>query len=130
MRLATIRHTGFAGHFICAQDCRFHLRTEVGGRYVVTTVGAMVFPHKEKDGWQEIGSGRLFETMVFKLGGPCDCPEKCGERKVSTSWSELDFQGYKTPADAVDGHNAMVTKWATKYNEEGDEASEREGEGS
>lgn len=63
---------GWAGHFICADDCRFRRNTLL--RYgkieiVVSTVGLMENPLREfgksKDLFCEIGYGRYYETMAF-----------------------------------------------------------------
>lgn len=57
---------GWAGHFICAMDCRFRRNTliQYGKKYiVVSTVGAM-FRMDEK-GIQQIGADRYYETMSF-----------------------------------------------------------------
>lgn len=64
---------GWAGHFICAQDCKFKRNTllECGiVKVVVSTVGLMTNPMKgvgagyEKK-YTEIGAGRYYETMAF-----------------------------------------------------------------
>lgn len=109
-----IKQLGFAGHLIVARDCRFHLTREVGN-VLVSTVGAYDPAHDrgKRKGWETVGCDRLFETMVFKLGGPCKCKEKCGARKVA-DWSELDFEGYNTAEAAQQGHEKMVRKWARK----------------
>ena len=82
-------------HFICSDRCKFVLATYVG-KYIVSTVGEMWserivreihadvhnlkwllenkhlkgdsfdFAYFKKFGYQEIGAGRLYETMVFK----------------------------------------------------------------
>lgn len=125
-----------AGHFICGNDCRFHLFTYVGG-YVVSTVGEL-FPDEStreiyvksrgivlegkgdaratdflvKHGYVEIGVGRTYETMVFKAKrAPKDrqcCPWQM------TSGSNLDFLGYNDPAAALKGHMKLCRKWAGK----------------
>ena len=100
---------GFAGHLIVSASCRFHLATEIGD-VLVSTVGAYTQPGREAQ-WAEIGHDRKFETMVFPLGAPCDCGEDCGSRAVA-DWSNIDFDGYNTPAAAQAGHMAMCEKWA------------------
>jgi hypothetical protein len=106
-RLRARRHRGFAGHLIVSDYCRFHLSTEVGD-VLVSTIGAYVSPSKP-DGFTTIGCGRLYETMVFRLGATvCDCG--CGEREVA-SFGEIDFAGYNDPRAATDGHEAMIEKY-------------------
>jgi len=60
---------GWAGHFICAQDCRFRRNTllEYGEtRVVISTVGAMFSRfHMKGSGPEEIGYNRHYETMIF-----------------------------------------------------------------
>lgn len=122
------------GHFICARDCKFFLNTYVGG-YIVSTVGEM-FPdapvreifarsrgiklegigdarlhdYMKKIGFEEIGFGRKYETMVFKAGKSKDkcCPF------TATNYSELDCDGYNSAGDAYKGHLAMCKKWSSK----------------
>jgi len=55
---------GWAGHFICALECRFRRNTllEAGEtRIIVSTVGNYVYDNKV----QEIGLDRYHETMAF-----------------------------------------------------------------
>ena len=64
---------GWAGHFICANQCRFRRNTllECGDvKIVVSTVGLMESPWKEGDKFysgpfDEIGHKRYYETMAF-----------------------------------------------------------------
>ena len=120
------------GHFICSQDCRFHLNTYVSG-YIVSTVGEMLpdsgtwhiyakskgvtlegqgdarrADFLKRVGFVEIGAGRTYETMVFhaqKSGAEC-CPWEMA------SGGELDFEGYSDPGKAFSGHQSMVAGWA------------------
>lgn len=58
---------GWAGHFICANYCRFRRNTllEYGDKkWVVSTVGYYVNPFLGK--MEEIGHHRWYETMAFK----------------------------------------------------------------
>lgn len=127
---------GNAGHFICADDCRFHLTTRVGP-WMVSTVGEM-FPQEsvreiyaktrgvtlvgrgdereadymKKFGYEDIGYNRKYETMVFRADEDCtaaDC--NCGMPRP-TSFSEVDAHGYNTRREATDGHYALCWKWA------------------
>jgi hypothetical protein len=127
------------GHFICSRWCRFKLNTYVGG-YLVSTVGEMWlergsreihakiydpawyaenvhrkgddFDHEymKKFGYEEIGCGRKYETMVFKArksGHQC-CPY---EADVT---HDVDMQGYNDAAAAAKGHLALCEKWSKR----------------
>lgn len=55
---------GWAGHFICANSCRFRRNTLLeykDKKWVVSTIGCMV-----TDSLQEIGLDRHYETMAFE----------------------------------------------------------------
>jgi hypothetical protein len=65
----TREECGWAGHFICADSCRFKrntllTNTDTNDRIVVSTVGGYV--PKGKNKYEQIGCDRYFETMVFK----------------------------------------------------------------
>ena len=97
-------------HFICSYDCKFHLATELPSGYLVSTIGDYFPQHdigsQEADSGKEIGLGRKFETMVFKITGhlDCGCPD--------CDFSDLDCVGYNTHAEANLGHMATCLKWA------------------
>ena len=97
------------GHFICAYDCRFRLNTYVNG-FIVSTVGELVLNGKI----EEIGSGRLYETMVFKAKKSTHicCPYEA----VFSGDNEIDFDGYNTPEEAYEGHLNMCEKWHKELN--------------
>jgi hypothetical protein len=123
------------GHFICSRDCGFVLNTKVSN-YIVSTVGEY-FPdaevrelfaksrgikltgigdarrndYMERIGFEEIGFGRKYETMVFKAKPNPEhrcCPWS------AESFSEIDMNGYNDPGDAYDGHMAMCDKWGSE----------------
>lgn len=122
------------GHLIVSRDCRFHLNTYVGG-YVVSTVGEY-FPdssvreifaksrgivlegqgdardadYMKKIGYEDIGSGRKYETLVFKAkkGFEECCPFN------PKSWLEVDGDGYNSASDAYKGHLKLCAEWAKK----------------
>lgn len=127
-----------AGHLIVGSDCRFHLFTKVGD-VVVSTVGEWVMPesaqritaasrdadwyqdnHSRKgDAWraayqgrfgfEEIGAGRTYETMVFPATpSQHDCCPWC-----AADYGERDFAGYNDAGEAYRGHMEMCRKWAT-----------------
>ena len=118
---------GNAGHFICGRWCRFHLCTKIGP-FVVSTVGEYVHPMRSKGSemteslwladnqWgEEIGSGRKFETMVFRHDG-ASC--QCGCGLPNHDGHDLDSRGYNTPADARAGHMAMCEKYANQEDDQ------------
>lgn len=121
-------------HLIVARDCQFHLATYVG-KYIVSTVGEW-FPdssvrkifadskgieikgrgdawdadYMKKIGYEEIGAGRLYETMVFKArksDKPCCL-------YVPSSFSDIDMDGYNDAKSAYKGHLKMCRKWSNR----------------
>ena len=126
---------GEAGHFICGRDCRFHLCTLVGD-ILVSTVGKYLpdsqvrevlaksrgirlegeGDHREDDflrkqGYEEIGHNRKFETMAFKAGDRCDVKGcNCGLPQIDGS--ELDADCYNDSGAATRGHYKMCLKAA------------------
>ena len=128
---------GNAAHLIVGSDCRFHLATEIGD-FVVSTVGEY-FPDAEvreimarsrnvtlvgmgdarradymrKIGYEEIGFGRKYETMVFRVVGHCDA-EGCGCGLPRIDGSELDYEGANDAKTATENHNKLCHEWATK----------------
>lgn len=130
---------GDPGHFICARDCEFHLCTQVG-EYLISTVGKYFpdsnvrdilaesrkvelegigddrrYDYMKKIGYEEIGFGRKFETMVFKFEGICkakDC--NCGLPVIIPA--ELDSAAYNDSGAANKGHFEMCIKWADSAN--------------
>ena len=133
---------GNPGHFICAQNCRFHLCTLVGN-YLVSTVGELWFERPTREihaqvhdpkwlarnqsrkgddfdaayfdrfGYEEIGCGRKYETMVFKAGAPC-AAEGCNCGLPTIEPNELDFDIYNDAGSANKGHLEMCQKWSSK----------------
>ncbi len=76
--------------------CLFHLADDLGD-FIVSTVG-------EPKGrpLEEVGSGRLYETYVFRA--------KDGAI-LEDAWNEIDGKGSGTRTQAFDTHRAMVKKW-------------------
>jgi hypothetical protein len=125
-----------AGHFICSKDCEFKLNTYVNG-YIVSTVGEMWperavreihaqvhnpewlsqnrhlrgddfdSAYMKKFGYEEIGYGRKYETMVFKAK---KSKHKCCPYEM-VSGSEIDSDGYNKPEDAYAGHLKLCNKY-------------------
>lgn len=123
------------GHFICSRDCKFHMTTKVG-RYIVSTVGELLFDapvreimahsrgvklvergdariaeYMKKIGYEDIGAGRKYETMVFRaMKGPKGNEDGCCPYRMRNG-QEMDFAGYNDPTSAFKGHYAMCKKW-------------------
>ncbi len=68
---------------------------------------AFDYAYLEHFGYEEIGCGRLYETMVFKGKKSEDkcCPY------AQASGEDLDFEGYNSAEDAFKGHYEMCRKW-------------------
>ena len=128
-----------AGHFILGTKCEFRLNTYVGG-YIVSTVGELWCDRRvreihaevhdpewfkqnkhlkgdyfdaayfKKFGFEEVGCGRTYETMVFKAK---ESDHKCCSF-VMKDTSNVDSMGYNTDEDAVKGHMKMCEKWSKK----------------
>lgn len=103
---------GWAGHFCCANRCRFRRNTllEKGEvRIVVSSVGLMEKwtgdPRQDKNvsGFENIGSGRYYETMAFHAE---PAPSRYFDADVSR---EVDFDApwYIDKIDADDKANAQ-----------------------
>jgi hypothetical protein len=131
---------GNAGHFICARNCQFHLTTKVG-RFLVSTVGEYMPEESVREilarsrgitlvgrgderlasyqsqlGFEEIGYGRTYETMVFAIGDET-CPCGCG-LPVPVDYSELTAEGYRDAKTATQGHYAPCERAALGNPEE------------
>lgn len=104
---------GCPGHFCAASSCHWRRHTRIGP-YRISSVGDY-FP-MDGDERTEIGCGRYFETMVFKVTG--DCPEDEGCGCGQADFSELDFEGYNTAGEAQAGHAAMAKKYLAKARKE------------
>ena len=127
-------------HFICASDCKFFMATKVG-KYIISTVGEM-FPdapireiyaetrnivlegkgdarradYMKKIGYDEIGVGRKYETMVFKavrsIKKGKDACKACPFQ--IESGNNIDGNGYNEPDKAYEGHLKLCNKYANK----------------
>lgn len=128
-----------AGHFICAKDCRFFLNTYVG-KYIVSSVGELWlergsreihakvydpiwlqknihlngdvfdYAYMNKFGYEEVGCGRKYETMVFRAKKSKD---KCCPYEIIVS-KNVDSEGYNIAEDTYKGHLKMCDKWSKK----------------
>jgi len=131
---------GKPGHFIAGPHCRFHMATVVGP-WLVSTVGEYVPPRHVaggddvefkwlKENWpgEDIGSGRKYETMVFRVDRGKRCEDEscgCGMPMVA-DWMEKDFSGYNNAGDATRGHILTCKIWSCVPDEE--EATDEEEE--
>ncbi|PYQ83172.1 MAG: hypothetical protein DMG02_34135 [Acidobacteria bacterium] len=139
---------GSPGHLIVARDCRFHLCTLIG-EYLVSTVGqylpdsqvreilattrgialdgrgdARLADYMTKIGYEEIGSGRLFETMVFKTTGERCTAKDCACGLPTIDPSDLLCKGYMTAGAATKGHRAICARVAAGHITDDDEIHE------
>lgn len=133
---------GHAGHFICAQWCRFHLCTQVGA-YLISTIGeyvpddgvreilasqrkiilqgrgdARLADYMSKIGFERLGAGpHCYETLVFRAGKPCNRKEcGCG-LPFPSDYSEIAGSRWLTPKEAREGHNKFCQQFARKKQE-------------
>lgn len=103
-RKVTITERGWAGHFIASARCRFRRNTLVegpGGRFVVSTVGAMIIETDGKQALETIGHERYYETMCW----PAHREGPYWEANVSAEEIEIDDWAIsaKAPVDILDG---------------------------
>lgn len=104
---------GQPGHYILADDCIFHLNTQVG-KWLVSTVGDLHRrngpPVRETKGprhCEEVAMGRFYETMIF-----------LGEDGQQVGTQEGDAIGYDTSPEATAGHYKACQDWAAKQDQE------------
>lgn len=106
-----------AGHYICADDCLFHLNTYIpASSVIVSTVGEHVAtgsngPPMGNGTYTYMGAydQTLYETMVFRAyreRNEC-CHTACCLNGVG-------FRRYKTSEEAVAGHLEMCAEWHAK----------------
>jgi hypothetical protein len=102
---------GHAGHFICGNDCQFHLNTYVNG-VIVSTLGEL--KDSRKEGFQPLGFSpdSLYESMVFTAVKTESGDECCPYRQ--SSGRELEGCRYATAGEAAKGHAKLIAKYARK----------------
>ena len=116
-----VTERGWAGHFICADRCRFRHNTllEYGDKkWVVSTVGAMVDDRQ----WDNIGHNRWYETMAFWSKGDeyndidvsrqIDFDSEWGI--FGETWEEVIARYTKPDLEADKIHNAVVKELIEK----------------
>lgn len=96
------RWFGYGGHLCVGSRCAFHLATIVGG-VLVSTIGHYIPKHG--DDVEEIGSGRTFETMVFRCGGVD------ADGNPETNSSAIEATSYNDSRQAERGHYAICERW-------------------
>jgi len=112
---AKITFRGWAGHFICANRCRFRLNTLIelrDTRIVVSTVGVMEDPLDGRK-FSEVGAYRHFETMAFHAkfeGGFWDA-DVSREVQFNSRWSYASIEDEQA---ANDGHYKVVEEICQK----------------
>ena len=124
-------------HFICARDCQFHLSTYVNG-VIISTVGEY-WPdfrvrqiiaqvqgieiegkgdtydqnYMKKMGFEDIGCGYKYETMVFKAKKNSEPDQQCCPY-VPIDYDSLDFECYNDSASAYEGHMKFCRKYGNE----------------
>ena len=95
---------GSAGHFICSDQCRRHLCTDVGD-YRISSVGDLYIDGKR----ETVGATGYYETLIFRLDNKiCGCG--CGQRTI-TEWTELDGLRSDDLAEAERTHMDFCHKY-------------------
>lgn len=117
---ATRIERGWAGHFICAGDCRFRRNTLISfmdRKVVVSTVGNML-----RDGRMEtIGAfGRYYETMAFeaKKEGAYIEADVSKELSFDSEWS-ISYENFDDIPEDIDNiadkmHEAVVNEFIAR----------------
>ena len=115
IKKAKVSFRGWAGHFICANQCRFKLNTlvEYGDiRIVISTVGAMVDITGDKK-FMEIGCNRHYETMAFHASKNGEFWDADTSRQVyfdsDWAWSDINDEW-----KANKGHLKVIHEIVTK----------------
>lgn len=116
-----------AGHCVIKEKCQFHLCTYVNG-YLVSTIGeywpdrdvrkilrsedknlltlrgdALDHYYRKKYGFEEVGDGRRYETMVFIAKKRLEDDYQCCPYQIAEYISDA-FAGYNTADEATKGH--------------------------
>ncbi len=86
------------------------IHCEVRGIVLEGRGDARLADYMQKVGFQEVGFARLYETMVFHAGKPCEATGcACGLPELA---GHLETHGYNTSAGAVDGHMDLCSRYA------------------
>ena len=103
---------GYPGHFICADNCRFRLCTQVGN-VLVSTVGDLHYGKSDERKTLGANEDSFFETYIFAVigGGVCKDPTcLCGMPDVN--FSEIEGHRTATAQAATAMHMKMCNKYA------------------
>lgn len=94
---------GVAGHFICADKCRFHLHTHVG-KYCISTVGEY-YPYGSKI-VDKVNLSGYYETMVFNI-------DEDGAWTLDDGHiNEVEKIDHQTQQEAEAGHMTTCIKYS------------------
>ena len=116
MSEVTREERGWAGHYICANLCRFRRNTLLtcgARRIVVSTVGAQ--ETRARDGFEEIGLHRYYETMAFEAEMTDGYWDADVHRQVdfAAPWRVIHV-GLSADAEANAMHEAVVAELTAK----------------
>ena len=108
---------GTPGHYVCANACQFHLCTKVG-KFLISTIGEKVSSESIRKilgisggAYEEVGCGRLYETMVFRWKGVCTSLP-CNCRLPNIIPNEIDFAPANQRGVAAKNHLKICLKYA------------------
>lgn len=133
-----ITERGWAGHYICADRCKFRRNTllEYGDKkWSVSTVGAMPqletmkkYPElRSENGFETIGIGRYYETMAFEAQ-PVKNEEEDNDEIIyydANVYNPIDFNSewaiddcnFETDKQANEMHDKVVEELIKKIKE-------------
>lgn len=112
----SVVYRGWAGHFICANRCRFRLNTLVSlgdVKIVVSTVGLMESGRDAEKGFEQIGWQRYFETMAFHADPNSEFLDADVSRQVDFE-SPWAYDTLDSEAAANAGHVRVVEEIAAR----------------
>lgn len=95
---------GFAGHFVCADRCGYHLCTRVGN-YLISTIGHYVPHGSDRIRRLRCTAESFYETMVFA----CDGEDVHGNPNI-TGHNPIAEEIYSRGIDAERGHRWYCEK--------------------
>lgn len=117
-----ITERGWAGHYCCADMCKFRRNTLLeykDKKWIVSTVGAMPAGKysfdKNENGFTTIGLGRYYETMAFEAQKNGIYWDANVERQIDfdSDWC-IDDCNFNTDQQANDMHDNVVRELIVK----------------